>query len=74
MSRNPGEIADSVIESFNEQLGAEASGVIEEQHLHALHGMVEEALAEYADAIVERVEADLRKARSDMVIRRQLEL
>ena len=74
MSRNPGEIADRVVESFREQLGAGLSGTIDETHFHALQAMVREALADYAEAVIERVDQDLKKAKSDLVERRQLEL
>ncbi len=74
MASTPIEIADSVIESFKERLEKDLRESIDEHHFHALHGMVREAVAEYAEAIVERVARDLSETRSDMVERRPLEL
>ena len=74
MTRNPDEIAQTVIESFTEQVGPDLRETIDQTHLQALHSMVSEALAEYAEAVFERVDNELKKAKSDMVERRQLEL
>ena len=74
MSSNPAEIADRVVESFRERLATDSSDAIDEHHFQALHAMVREAIAEHADALVERVALDLQKTRAEMVERRPLEL
>ena len=74
MSSNPKAIAESVVEAFKERIGSELSEAIDEHHFHALNGMVREAIAEHAEAIIERLDQDLKQAKADMVERRPLEL
>ena len=74
MSTNPKVIAESVVEAFKQRIGPQLSDSIGEHHFQALHGMVREAIAEHAEAIVDRLDHDLKQAKSDMVERRPLEL
>ncbi len=74
MSTNPEAIAESVVEAFKARIGPETSQRIDEHHFQALHGMVREAIAEHAEAIIERLDQDLKRAKADMVERRPLEL
>lgn len=74
MSTDPKTIAESVVDAFRERLGPELRDGIDEQHFTALHGMVREAIAEYAEAVVDRFDQDLNQVKSDMVERRPLEL
>ncbi|MFZ9039618.1 MAG: hypothetical protein ACO3DT_16355 [Gammaproteobacteria bacterium] len=74
MTSDPKRIALDVTESFKSLLGSEAQDAIGEHQFEALQGMVREAIAEHSDAIVERLEQDLKQIRSEMVERRPLEL
>ena len=74
MSSNPVAIADSVVEAFKARIGPEASRSLDQHHFEALHGMVREAIAEHAEAIIERLDQDLKQAKADLVERRPLEL
>ena len=74
MSTDPKTIAQTVVDSFRERLEPALRDGIDENHFNALHGMVREAIAEHAEAIVERLDRDLKQVKSDMVERRPLEL
>lgn len=74
MSTDPKTIAESVVDAFRERLEPELRDRIDDHHFTALHGMVREAIAEHAEAIVERLDQDLKQVKSDMVERRPLEL
>lgn len=66
--------AAEVIDSFKALLDSEVRNAIGDEHFHALHGMIREAIAEQSEAILERVDQNLAQIRSDMVERRPLEL
>ena len=74
MTSDPKLLASGVIESFKSLLDSELRDALGEGQFHALQGMIREAIAEHADAIVDRLEQDLKAIRSDMVERRPLEL
>ncbi len=74
MTSDPKRIAREVTESFKSLLDSELQEAVGEHQLQALQGMIREAIAEHADAIVERLEQDLKQIRTDMVERRPLEL
>jgi hypothetical protein len=74
MASDPKLLASEVIESFKSLLDNEARDAVGEHRFHALQGMVREAIAEHSDAIVDRLEQDLKTIRSEMVERRPLEL
>jgi CheY-specific phosphatase CheX len=74
MTDDPKSVAGEVVDSFKSLLDNEAIQAIGEHRFHALQDMVREAIAEYSDAIVGRVEQNLRQIRSEMVERRSLEL
>lgn len=74
MERDPKLLASNVIESFRSLLDSETRDAVGEHQFHALQGMVREAIAEHSDAIVDRLEQDLKIIRSEMVERRSLEL
>ncbi len=74
MSKDPKTIAESVVDAFRERLEPELRDSIDEHHFTALQGMVREAISEHAEAIVERLDRDLKQVKSDMVERRPLEL
>ncbi len=74
MSTDPKTIAEAVVEAFRERLEPELRDAIDEHHFNALHGMVREAIAEHAEAIVERLDQELKQVKADMVERRPLEL
>lgn len=74
MDSDPKLLASNVIESFKSLLDTEARDAVGEHQFHALQGMVREAIAEHSDAIVDRLEQDLKTIRSEMVERRPLEL
>lgn len=67
-------IARKVVESFQALLDSSACEAVGDNNFHALQGMVREALAEQSEAILERLEHDLKQARSEMVERIPLEL
>jgi len=74
MESDPKILASEVIESFKSLLDNEARDALGERQFRALEGMVREAIAEHSDAIVDRLEQDLKTIRSEMVERRPLEL
>ena len=74
MSSDAKAIAKSVVDAFRERLEPELRDRIDEHDFQALQGMVREAIAEHAEAIIERLDQDLKQAKSDMVERRPLEL
>lgn len=74
MASDPKRLASEVIESFKSLLDNEAREAVGEHQFHALQDMVREAIAEHADAIIDRLEQDLKTIRSEMVERRPLEL
>jgi len=74
MASDPKLLANEVIESFKSLLDNELRDAIGEHQFHALRGMVREAIAEHSDAIVNRLEQELKTIRSEMVERRPLEL
>ena len=74
MTSDPKRLASEVTDSFKSLLDSEVQDAVGENQFLALQGMVREAIAEHADAIVERLEQDLKQLRSEMVERRPLEL
>ena len=74
MANDPGAISREVVESFQTLLDGDAQKAIGEHNFHALQEMVREALAEQSEAIFERMEANLKQLKDDMVERRPLEL
>ena len=74
MTSNPKRLALDVTESFKSLLDREVQDAIGENQFQALQGMVREAIAEHSDAIVGRLEQELKQIRSEMVERRPLEL
>ena len=74
MTSDPKRIAREVTESFKSLLDSELQDAVGEHQFQALQGMIREAIAEHSDAIVERLEQDLKQIRTDMVERRPLEL
>ncbi len=74
MASDPKLLAGEVVESFKSLLDTEVRDAIGEHQFHALEGMVRDAIAEHSDAIVDRLEQDLKTIRSEMVERRPLEL
>jgi len=74
MASDPKLLASNVIESFKSLLDSEVQDTVGEPQFHALQSMVREAIAEHSEAIVDRLEQDLKTIRSEMVERRPLEL
>ena len=74
MTSDPKRLAREVTESFKSLLDSEVQDAVGENQFLALQGMVREAIAEHSEAIVERLEQDLKQLRSEMVERRPLEL
>ena len=74
MAKEPRELANDVIDAFADRIGEELTSSLGESNLHALHGMVREAIAEQSDAMLDRLEDELKQLRNDMVERRPLEL
>ena len=66
--------ADGVIASFRALLDGNTLEALGEGNLHALHGMIEEALMEQSGAILDRLRRDLRQIEAEMVERAPLEL
>ncbi len=67
-------LANKVVSSFQALLDSNARDAVGDSNFHALQGMVREALAEQSEAILERLEQDLRQVKSEMVERLPLEL
>ena len=74
LTSDPKRLAREVIESFKSLLDSEVQDAVGENQFLALQSMVREAIAEHSDAIVERLEQDLKQIRTEMVERRPLEL
>lgn len=74
MASDPKILASEVIESFKALLDNEARDAVGEHQFHALQGMLREAIAEHSEALVDRLEQDLKTIRAEMVERRPLEL
>ncbi len=74
MTSDPKILASEVIESFKSLLDIEVREAVGEHQFHALEGMLRGAIAEHSEAIVDRLEQDLKTIRSEMVERRSLEL
>jgi hypothetical protein len=67
-------LADKVVSSFQELLDSNAREAVGDSNFHALQGMVREALAEQSEAILERLEQNLKQVKAEMVERLPLEL
>jgi hypothetical protein len=74
MSGETEALADEVLSSFQALLDEDAKAAIGEHHFHSLHGMIREAIAEQSEAILDRLEQNLRQLKSEMVERNPLEL
>ena len=74
MSSEQKALANEVVESFKEALDGDVREAIGEQHFCALQAMVTEAIAKQAEAILERLEQNLQQLKSEMIVRRPLEL
>ena len=74
MSSDPTALANGVVDAFQALLDSNVREEIGENHFHALHGMVREAIAEHSEVMLERLESNLSQIRSEMVERRSLEL
>lgn len=74
MSSDPKALASNVIDSFQALLDIDVQEAIGENHFHALHGMIREAIAENSETLLEQLELKLSQIRSEMVERRSLEL
>jgi hypothetical protein len=66
MSRKQEEIANHVIQSFQALLDSEVRESIGDQHFEALNGIVCEALAEYSETILKRIEDITRQLRTEI--------
>ena len=74
MSNDPKTLAESVVDAFRGRLEPELRDKLNEHHFHALQGMVREAIAEHAEAVIERMDQDLKQTKKEMVERRPIEL
>lgn len=74
MASDPKILASEVIASFKSLLDNETRDAVGEHQFHALQGMLREAIAEHSEALVDRLEQDLKTIRAEMVERRPLEL
>lgn len=74
MSNDPQALANEVVESFKELLDGDLREAIGEQHFHALHDMVVEAIAKQSEVILELLEQNLGQLKSKMIARHPLEL
>jgi hypothetical protein len=67
-------LADEVVSPFRTLLDSNAREAVGDSNFHALHGMVREAIAKQSEAILERMEQNLKQIESKMVERLPLEL
>ncbi len=74
MAGDAGAPAVEVVESFRALLDNATRETIGEQRFQALEGMVREAIAEQSEAILQRLDRDLKQLRSELVERRPFEL
>jgi len=66
MSREQEKIANHVIQSFQNLLGSEVRKSIGDQHFEALKDIVNQALAEHSEIILERIEAITKQLRTEI--------
>ena len=74
MSSNSKTLASGVINAFQALLDSDVCDAIDENHFHALHELVSEAITEQSESILERLEQDLLQIKTELVERRPLEL
>ncbi len=67
-------LANRVVSLFQALLDSNAREAVGDSNFQALQGMVREALAEQSEAILERMEQDLKQTKSEMIDRLPLEL
>jgi len=81
-NRNQGEamsveskaLADKVVSSFQDLLDSNAREAVGDSNFHALHVMIREAIAEQSEALLDRLQQNLKQIESEMVERTPLEL
>jgi len=74
MRSDPQVLANEVVESFQVLLDDDMLEAIGEHHFYALHSLVKEAIAKQSEAIPELLEQNLEQLKSEMIVRRTLEL
>ena len=74
MSIETDALADKVVSSFQNLLDSNAREAVGDSNFHALHVMTREAIAEQSEAILERLQQNLKQIESEMVERTPLEL
>ena len=67
-------LADKVVSSFQDLLDSNAREAVGDSNFHALHVMTREAIAEQSEAILERLQKNLKQIESEIVDRTPLEL
>jgi hypothetical protein len=67
-------LADRVVSSFQDLLDSNAREAIGDSNFHALHVMIREAIAEQSEALLGRLQQNLKQIESEIVERTPLEL
>ena len=81
-NRNQGEamsveskaLADKVVSSFQNLLDSNAREAVGESNFHALHVMIRAAISEQSEALLDRLQQNLKQIESEIVDRTPLEL
>ena len=81
-NRNQGEamsveskaLADKVVSSFQNLLDSNAREAVGDSNFHALQVMIREAIAEQSEALLDRLQQNLKQIESEIVDRTPLEL
>jgi len=74
MSIETDALGDKVVSSFQNLLDSNGSEAVGDSNFHGLHVMTREAIAEQSEAILERLQQNLKQIESEMVERTPLEL
>ena len=68
MNADSRELADKVVDSFEDLLDSDTRAAIGDSNLNALRNMIIEVIAERSKTIIERLEQDLKQLESDLVV------
>ena len=67
-------LADRVVSSFQDLLDSHARAAVGDSNFHALQVMVREAIAEQSEALLERLQQNLKQIEAEIADRTPLEL
>lgn len=74
MNADSKELADKVVDSFQDLLDSDTRAAVGDSNLNALRGMISEVITERSKTIFDRLQHNLKQVESEMVERVPLEL